>query len=146
MAEDNKKEEQGFRVSDRRRFTEAGESRPEASPAGEPRAGEQAEAERKEPGSEPEPTREGPRDLPEINFATFVFSLSSSVLIHLGEAPDPLTGEKKKDLAMAKQTIDILSMLKDKTQGNLSDDESRLMEGILYDLRMRYVSESKSAS
>jgi len=79
--------------------------------------------------------------LPKINFATFVFSLNSSVLLQLGLIDDPATGKKTKNLPLAKQTIDILSMLEEKTQGNLTKDEETMLKNILYDLRMLYVKE-----
>ncbi len=82
--------------------------------------------------------------LPSIDFATFVLSLSHSALMHLGEAPNPETGKVEKSLAMARQTIDLIAMLEEKTKGNLSGDEERLLGQILYDLRMRYVELSKS--
>ena len=79
--------------------------------------------------------------MPEINFSTFVVSLNASALLHLGAIEDPTTGQKDKNLPMAKQTIDILSMLQEKTSGNLSNDEENLLKSILYDLRMIYVKE-----
>lgn len=79
--------------------------------------------------------------LPEINFATFIISLNSSVLLHLGIIDDPATKEKTKNLALGKQTIDILGMLEEKTRGNLSEDEEKMLKNILYDLRMLYVRE-----
>ena len=80
--------------------------------------------------------------LPEIDFGTFVMSLASSVLVHLGEINHPeATG---KNLPIAKQTIDILGMLQDKTRGNLTNEESQLLTNLLYDLRMKYVAASKS--
>ncbi len=81
--------------------------------------------------------------LPKINFATFVFSLNSSVLLQLGLIDDPATGKKTKNLPLAKQTIDILSMLEEKTQGNLTKDEETMLKNILYDLRMLYVKEKE---
>ncbi len=81
--------------------------------------------------------------LPEINFATFIFSLNSSALVHLGVIEDPGTGQKIKNLPVAKQTIDVLGMLEEKTQGNLEDDESQLLKNILHDLRLMYVKEQK---
>lgn len=81
--------------------------------------------------------------LPEMNFSSFVFSLSTSALLHLGEIPDPITQERKRDLPLAKQTIDILGMLQEKTRGNLTPDEDQLMRNILADLRWRYVKEVK---
>jgi hypothetical protein len=152
---EEEKQDQGFRVSDRRRFagSESGEAQQEEkAPEGDRKPPESQEAAGEKPdatgpeeaGKKPEPEkREEPTALPEINFSTFVISLSSSALIHLGIAPDPMTGEQKKDLAIAKQTIDMLAMLQEKTRGNLTEEEAQLMESMLYDLRMRYVAESK---
>jgi hypothetical protein len=81
--------------------------------------------------------------LPEINFSSFIISLSSSALFHFGEIPDPLMNKKQRNLPLAKQTIDILGILKLKTAGNLSKEESQLLENLLYDLRIRYVEETK---
>jgi hypothetical protein len=81
--------------------------------------------------------------LPQIDFATFVLSLSHSALMHLGEAPDPDTNRTVVDLSLARQNIDILAMLEDKTRGNLSGDEERLVAQVLFDLRMRFVEKSK---
>jgi hypothetical protein len=81
--------------------------------------------------------------LPEINFATFIFSLNHSVLVHLGVVEDPSTGKKEKNLPLAKQTIDILGMLEEKTKGNLSEDEEKMLKNILYDLRMIYIKEKE---
>jgi hypothetical protein len=81
--------------------------------------------------------------LPEINFATFIFSLNHSVLVHLGVMEDPSTGKKVRNLALAKQTIDILGMLEEKTKGNLAEDEEKMLKNILYDLRMIYIKEKK---
>jgi len=81
--------------------------------------------------------------LPQINFSTFIFSLNSSALYHLGLVPDPTTGKKEKNLPLAKQSIDILGMLDEKTQGNLTSDEEKLLRNILHDLRLMYVKESR---
>lgn len=75
-----------------------------------------------------------------IDFYTFVLSLGSSAFVHLGDAPHPETGEPAKpDLALAKQTIDILAMLRDKTKGNLTPEEEKFLENLLTDLRLRFV-------
>ena len=84
---------------------------------------------------------EGAAQFPEINFPTFVASLNASALVHLGVIEDPATGSKSKNLPMAKQTIDILSMLEEKTEGNLTPDEKNMLKNILYDLRILYVKE-----
>lgn len=81
--------------------------------------------------------------MPEINFSTFVFSLSSSALLHLGEMPDPSTNQLSTNLPLAKQTIDILGILQEKTKGNLEDEEKELLKNLLYELRMRYVTKCK---
>ncbi len=84
-----------------------------------------------------------PEELPSIDFATFVLSLSHSALLHLGEAPHPDTNRTEKNLPLARQTIDLIALLEEKTKGNLTGDEERLLHQILYDLRMRYVELSK---
>ncbi len=77
--------------------------------------------------------------LPQPSFSTFILSLASSALVQLGEVPDPGTGKTEENIPLAKHTIDILSMLQEKTANGLDSDEKRLMEGLLYELRMKYV-------
>ena len=77
--------------------------------------------------------------LPDIDFGTFVMSLASSVLVHLGEITHPESSADETNLALVKQTIDILGMLQDRTRGNLSQEEDQLLTNLLYDLRMKYV-------
>jgi hypothetical protein len=84
--------------------------------------------------------------LPSIDFATFVLSLSHSALMHLGEAPQPETDKVESNLPLAKQDIDILGLLEEKTKGNLTGDEERLLAQVLFDLRMRYVERVKGPS
>jgi uncharacterized protein DUF1844 len=83
--------------------------------------------------------------LPHVDFSTFILSLSHSALMHLGEAPDPETGQIGKNVALARQTIDLIAVLEDKTKGNLTGDEERLIGQILFDLRMRFVELSKTS-
>ena len=132
-------EKKEFVIKDRRRFAEGDE----ASEIKEETAGAaEADAKIEEPETADEPDTEAEDfQLPQINFATFIFSLNSSVLVHLGVIDDPATGKKVKNLPIAKQTIDILGMLEEKTQGNLTDDEAKMLKNILYDLRMIYVKE-----
>lgn len=98
------------------------------------------------PRAESECERRAAEALPKIDFATFILSLSSSVLIHLGEMSDPETGATQISLPLAKQTLDILGLLQDKTRGNLTDDEDRLLTELLYDLRMKFVKACKSGA
>lgn len=78
-------------------------------------------------------------DEPKVTFSAFVMSLATTAAVHFGDVSDPVTGETTVNLPAAGQMIDILSMLQDKTQGNLLADESQLVESLLYELRMRYV-------
>ncbi len=80
---------------------------------------------------------------PEITFSTFILSLSSSAAMNLGGYQDPVSGHVLKNLELAKQSIDILGLLHEKTKGNLSDEETSLLDSALYELRMRYVEEMK---
>ena len=138
----DEEKEKGFTVRDKRLFAEgeaedSGEKPDEKKKSAEAPTEQVKEQVREQAGTEPEGYEEGP--LPEINFSNFIFSLSTSALIQLGEIPDPVNNQTNKNLAMAKQTIDILGMLQEKTKGNLSDDEENLIKNILYDLRMRFV-------
>ncbi|MEJ2154411.1 MAG: DUF1844 domain-containing protein [Desulfobacteraceae bacterium] len=83
--------------------------------------------------------QEKPYTLPKIDFSTFVLSINSSALVQLGLIEDPSTGQKTKNIPLAKQTIDILAMLEEKTSGNLTNDEENILKNILYELRMQYV-------
>jgi pyruvate/2-oxoglutarate dehydrogenase complex dihydrolipoamide acyltransferase (E2) component len=139
---DEEKKEKGFVIKDRRHFDESGDLRTEE---------EAKKAEEKKPeaaaGPAPaapeEPAATGPEDapLPEINFSGFIFSLSTTAMYHFGDFPDPVTKEAKRNLPAAKQTIDILTIMKEKTKGNLDEDENQLLDDILYELRMRFIKE-----
>ncbi len=83
-------------------------------------------------------------DYPPIDFSTFIFSMSTAARSQLGEIANPETGKFEEHLPMAKQTIDILSMLQEKTKGNLTDAESKLLDDILYSLRCGYVDKMKN--
>ncbi len=78
-----------------------------------------------------------------MTFSTFILSLSTSVLVSLGELPDPLKNENDVNLPLAKQTIGLIEMLMEKTKGNLTEDEDRLIDSMLYDLRMKYIEAAK---
>ena len=117
-----------FVIKDRRSFDNEG------------RLKEEEKAESREEKKE-EPAKEDKQrpPLPEVNFNSLIFSLSSSALFHFGDITDPQTGEKKEDLPMAKHSIDIIAMLKEKTKGNLTNEEQQFIDHILTDLRLRYV-------
>ena len=130
-------EEKGFILKDRRSFDEKGDLKDENEKKEEKKTAPKEE----EAGKPEEETQRAP--LPEVNFNSLIFSLSSSALFHLGEIADPQTGQKNRDLPIAKHTIDTIGMLKDKTKGNLDDEEEKFLEGILTDLRWRYVKATK---
>lgn len=149
MAEEEKKEK-GFVVKDRRIFDDSGEVREDTKEeAPEPKSETE---DRSKAFTKEEPRREeeaGPADqennYPEVNFASFVLSLSTTAMFHFGDFPDPESNKADRNLSAAKQTIDILGMIKEKTEGNLDENEKNLIEGILYELRMRYVKEKNEA-
>ena len=123
-------EEKGFVIKDRRSLDDKGHLKEE---------GGEKDAEKKEARETPEKEQARRPVLPEVNFSYFLISLSSSALFHLGEIADPQTGQKSKDLPLAKHSIDIIAMLKEKTKGNLTEEEQKALESILTDLRWRYV-------
>ena len=133
--DEDKEDRRGFRVTDRRRFSESGEVRTDAP-------------EETPPAAAPSPPPETPSVAPDeavpppaeaVSFSTFVLGLSTQALLHLGEIPDPVTKRLERDLPAAKQVIDILGILRDKTRNNLEPGEQSLLDSVLYDLRMRYV-------
>lgn len=84
------------------------------------------------------------QDLPTLDFSTFVLSIIGSAYVHLGDAPGP-DGRPDRDLVLARQDIDLLGLLQEKTRGNLSGEEERLLDQALYDLRMRFIEVSKGS-
>jgi len=138
MNEDKEKEGKGFVIKDKRLFTAEGEVNKEKESRREEGKTDDT-TEKKDPEGQKSKTV----TLPEVDFASFVLSLSSSALLHFGDFPDPVSGKRERNLSMAKQTIDILAVLREKTRGNLSKDEEQLMDSLLHDLRIKYVEESK---
>ena len=128
MGEEEKKK--GFTVTDRRvKLDEETKPQPESTPSQEP-----------PPEQSPEQkTPKPPPPMAEISFASFIMSLNTSALIHLGLLPDPLSGKVEQNLELAKQTIDLLGILKEKTKGNLTQEEQDLLDNLLFDLRIKYV-------
>lgn len=130
-------EKKDFVIKDKRMFAEEGDESKEE----ESKTGPSEEQPDVKPSEKPSERDQAEFQLPEINFATFIFSLNSSVLLQLGVIEDPETGKKVKNLPLAKQTIDILGMLEEKTKGNLTEDEAAMLKHILYELRLLYVKE-----
>ena len=130
-----------FIIKDKRIFSEKSEDQEAKRKEAEPESKQEKD---KSPETEAPKEKEKPEyQLPKINFATFIFSLNHSVLVHLGVTEDPVTGKKERNLPLAKQTIDILGMLEEKTKGNLTKDEEKMLKSMLYDLRMIYIKEKQ---
>ena len=154
--DDEKEEPSAFKVTDRRMFTTEGEIREQQQPD----PGEQVPSQKEEPpktsqeekpkasqepGQKEEAERTEEQDPSQgVNFASFLLSLVTTGMVHLGEIPEPNTGQKSEDLEGARQMIDILSLLQEKTEGNLSGEEAKLLENLLYELRMKFLSKSKA--
>ena len=154
MASEDRDADKPFKVQDRRRFDATGEARPESevppaaeAPAAAPEPPPPPTAGAEPLGGDPHVHHPGEhhhhhdehQHHHELSFATFVISLSTQALALLGEIPDPVQGQTVVDLEGARQFIDILGILQEKTRGNLDAREAALLEGALYDLRMKYV-------
>lgn len=170
MGEEEEKPK-AFKVDDRRRFSPEGELKPEFQGADEPAAAARTDAppaggDTASSAAAASPSASTSADsaraadhpptaqsrgranagfAPEITFGTFVVGLSTQALVHLGEIPDPLSGQPSVDLPAAQQLIDIIAILKEKTRGNLDRDEDALLETILFELRMKYVERARQA-
>jgi len=171
MGEEEEKP-RAFKVDDRRRFSPEGELKPEFQGTDEPTAGARTDAPpagggdsassaaaasasasisagsaraAERPSTAQSRARASAGVAPEITFGTFVVGLSTQALVHLGEIPDPLSGQPSADLPAAQQLIDIIAILKEKTRGNLDHDEDTLLETILFELRMKYVERARQA-
>ncbi|MCW4027657.1 MAG: DUF1844 domain-containing protein [Candidatus Bathyarchaeota archaeon] len=127
----------GFKVEDRRKFSSEGEPIPEKQ-AEDSSEASQAPFEQSQTQESTSSAGGG-----EIDFAGFLFSLATSAMAHLGEVPDPASGKTSENLPAAKQMIDILSLLQEKTKGNLEADEDRILEDLLYELRMKYLKKNR---
>lgn len=136
--EEEKEEKKAFRVVDKRVSAQGAEKKEKPKKEKKGKRKKEAKPQEKQE-AEKKVQEEKPPPLPEVTFSTFVYSLSTSALVHLGEIPEPITEKMDKNLPLAKQTIDILGILQEKTSGNLTKEEENLLNNFLYDLRMRYV-------
>lgn len=122
--------EETFKVSDRRR--RSSDDEPPRSPA--------RPEETRKPVPEPVP---GPGSEPERSLVGLFMMLASSAVVSLGDAPDPLTGQRRRDLENAADAIDLLALLREKTEGHRSPEETQVLGELLYDLQLRYVNATK---
>jgi len=131
-----REQQEGFKVMDKRSFGEDGEVRtPDVS---------EAKGEKPDKAPEEAPKSKPERDAkqPSIDFPSYILSYYTQGLVLLGEVPNPYTNNKEEDADGARNTIEILAMLREKTKGNLSPDEENLLETVLYELRMKYMAKT----
>ncbi|HKT13064.1 MAG TPA: DUF1844 domain-containing protein [Terriglobia bacterium] len=144
MPEENV-ESSGFKVVDRRSFTSEGNrvpSQPEKEEQKQERASSVPPRPQAVPPPEPEPEDEDASE----RFAMLVSYLSTTAMFQLGLLPGPGGEYIPADLANASRTVDLLEVLQEKTRGNLNSQESKLLDDVLYELRMTYLEVQKRAS
>jgi len=132
MSKDDKAEGEGFVIKDKR-----------SSQISEDEAASAEDKDTEGSQEQKKPSDGEQAEAFQIDFSTFVMSLTSSAFYHLGDMPDPTTGKKEVNLPAVQQTIDMLIMLREKTKGNLTDDEKKLLEQLIYELQVKYVAKSK---
>ena len=132
MSEKENVEGEGFVIKDKR-----------SSQISEDDATFQDEQETKDQEKQTASSKEKETEPFQVDFSTFIMSLTSSAFYHLGDMPDPSTGKKEVNLPAVQQTIDMLIMLREKTKGNLKEDEKKLLEQLVYELQVKYVAKTK---
>lgn len=159
MSDEQGREKEGFKVTDRRSFTAEGDlrkdkaetesegpARPQSPPAGPRRVEGPAGAAGgpQQAAGRGEPARGGPGSAVAMDFSSFLLSLATTAMVHLGEIGDPAGGRGKVNLDAAKQMVEILAMLQQKTEGNRTAEENRLLDDILYEIRMKILAKTKA--
>lgn len=137
--DDQEMSNEGFKVTDRRRFREDGE---DSGQQEDPDKKKEEKQDQKSPRTDRDESAQE-RILPPMDFSALVLSLAETALFHLGLLRMPGSEEVKKDLQAARQTIDLIAMLEDKTRGNLTDSERKVITDTLFQLRMTFVEASK---
>ena len=132
MSEEENVEGEGFVIKDKR-----------SSQISEDDATLQDEQETKGQEKQTDSSTEKETEPFQVDFSTFIMSLTSSAFYHLGDMPDPSSGKKEVNLPAVQQTIDMLIMLQEKTKGNLNEDEKKLLEQLVYELQVKYVAKTK---
>jgi hypothetical protein len=155
IGRENEEQEVTFKVADRRKFNADGslregvvldEPQPEPEPSG-PSASTEAEAQQTLPSSEPAAgvDEEIPGEDDPASFVNFLSTLATNAAAALGAVPHPATGKRTLDLDTGKYWLDVLGMIKEKTKGNLHPQEGRILDTLLADLRMQYVTMVRAA-
>jgi hypothetical protein len=133
----NEQEEQSFRITDKRGFREEKESSPESSEKTEATSTNETSSNK---GKKPQ--EQAGSLTPPINFQSYIISYYMQGMVLLGEAPNPYTKKVEEDIEAARHMIDILSMLEQKTKGNLDKEEQQFLESVMYELRMKYMAKT----
>ncbi len=155
IGRENEEQEVTFKVADRRKFNADGslregvvldEPQPEPEPSG-PSASTEAEAQQTLPSREPAAgvDEEIPGEDDPASFVNFLSTLATNAAAALGAVPHPATGKRTLDLDTGKYWLDVLGMIKEKTKGNLHPQEGRILDTLLADLRMQYVTMVRAA-
>lgn len=132
-------EDQGFRVTDKRLFGEDGKPREGVAAEGQK---EQEAAKAPAGGARAAAPEKAGLGTERIDFPSYVLSYYTQSLVLLGEVPNPYTNKVEEDLEAARHTVDILGMLKEKTKGNLTAEEERLLDSVLYEVRLKYMAKT----
>lgn len=137
-------EEKGFQIRDRRAYLKEPdpEKRSEKAHDPKPASPQNREAQTASSKQARQPDLSAETALP-VNFSSFILSLATSALIHLGEEVNPSTGERSVELPSARQVIDLIALLEEKTKGNLTPEEENLLQQILFTLRLKFVEVEK---
>ena len=129
-------EQQEFKVTDRRGFAEDGTSKPVVEESAE----KPEEAPHAQAASEPQ--GKSKRAHQTIDFPTYILGYYTQGMVLLGETPNPYTQKKEEDVESVRHIIDVLSMIEQKTRGNLNAEENQLLESVLYELRMKFMAKT----
>jgi hypothetical protein len=134
-------EDQGFRITDKRLFSEDGRLREEVAEEARKKQETPAAAGDHNPAAAREEAAVGMGG--PIDFPSYILTYYTQGLVLLGEVPNPYTNKTEENLEGVRHTVDILGMLREKTKGNLAPEEEKLMESVLYELRMKYMAKVK---
>lgn len=143
---DKEQQEEGFKVLDRRKFTITGEVRTDLPPE-QQTPPPKTEPQKQQPPKTAKKQQTGGAGTSSADlsgeFAAFLMSLANTAMMYMEAAKDPAAGRFEQNISAAKQMIDWLGILKTKTEGNCTAEESHLLESLLYELRMQYLAKSK---
>ena len=139
-------ESSDFKIQDRRKFTETGDLRDDSNESTSPQepSNEASSQKSEEQNKSDVPINDQSNSSPKMDFPTLILSLTSTAIFQMGLAPNPATNKTEKNIVAAKQTIDILEILQEKTKGNLDAEESKLLNHCVHDLKMNYLKASQN--